>query len=69
MFGVSEQRLASQRNSATSGRSWETSLGERTIRTGRTETGNQVSSFMFMFMSFMFKSRLFKLIRSRTSHH
>ena len=38
--------LVSQHYSATSGWSWESSLGERTIRTRQTETGNQVGLFM-----------------------
>ena len=47
---------------SSSGWSWESSLGEKTLGTRRTETGNQV-------VSFMLKSCLLKLICSRLSHH
>ena len=41
--------LTATRKSSTSGWSWESSLGERTVQT---ETGNQVGSFMFKSRSF-----------------
>ena len=62
VFTAKHSHLTNGDSATSSGWSWESSLREQTIRTRRTETGNQVGSFML-------KSRSFELICSRTSHH